>query len=74
MTDGPKDRRQERQAGPPEEKERSFKAGHRDEIYEFRDSTIRERHGYYPLWLTAVAIVLILWSVWYSYNYWGPPH
>ena len=48
--------------------------GHRDEIYEFRDSNIKERHGYYPLWLTLVGVVLVLWSVWYAYKYWGPPH
>lgn len=66
----PEDHQPPRQGQP---KKRSFWGRNQDEVYEFRDSNLRERHGYYPLWLAIVAVVLVLWSVWYAYTYWGPP-
>lgn len=44
-----------------------------DPAYRYQDSGIRERHGHVPLWLWAVAVVLVAWSVYYLIDYWSPP-
>lgn len=46
--------------------------GHRpeDELEEY-GGHIQARHGYVPLWLIAVYLVLFVWSVWYVINEWG---
>ena len=41
--------------------------------YYYKDVGIREHHGYIPLWLWAVALVLVIWSVYYMIVYWSPP-
>jgi hypothetical protein len=45
-----------------------------EEIYEYRDSHIRERHGRVPLWLWLVTAGLVIWSVYYLDVYWYAPH
>ncbi len=47
--------------------------GERNEVFLYKDSGIRERHGRIPPWLVAVAIALIVWSVYYVVTYWKPP-
>jgi hypothetical protein len=39
----------------------------------YKDSGIRERHGYVPLWLWGVVIALVIWAVYYTVKYWNPP-
>lgn len=39
--------------------------------YLYQAAGIEEREGYIPVWLTLVAVALILWSVYYTIRYWG---
>lgn len=39
----------------------------------YKDSGIREKHGYVPLWLWGVVIALVIWAVYYTVKYWSPP-
>lgn len=45
----------------------------RDEpgTYVHETSGIRERSGSIPTWLTAVAVGLILWGIYYMIRYWS---
>ena len=42
-----------------------------DEAYLYRHAGIREREGRIPLWLMLVCIGLIVWSVYYTIQYWS---
>jgi len=41
-----------------------------EEIYLYKDSGIRERHGAVPLWLHLVAYGLLIWGFYYTIKYW----
>jgi len=41
-----------------------------DETYVYKDSGIRERHGYIPIWLQLVAYALFIWGIYYTIKYW----
>lgn len=41
-----------------------------DETYVYKDSGIRERHGYIPIWLQLVAYALFVWAIYYTIRYW----
>jgi hypothetical protein len=43
------------------------------DIFLYKDSGIQENHGYIPIWLVLVAIALVVWAVYYTVAYWGPP-
>jgi hypothetical protein len=49
------------------------KAKEADTLYVYHDAGLVERHGYVPYWLKLVAVVLIIWSVYYLLAYWTPP-
>jgi len=51
---------------PPEKQEEA-------EVFIYKDSGIREKHGYVPVWLWAVVIALIAWGAYYTVKYWTPP-
>jgi len=38
---------------------------------EYAGGTIQSRHGYIPVWLLAVYVVLFLWALYYLVVYWG---
>ncbi len=40
-------------------------------IYRYEPSGIRERSGHIPIWLTLVALGLILWGIYYAMRYWN---
>ncbi|HXC61445.1 MAG TPA: cbb3-type cytochrome c oxidase N-terminal domain-containing protein [Nitrospiria bacterium] len=42
-----------------------------DEVYLYKDSGIRERHGVIPLWLQLVSYGLIIWGIYYTIRYWS---
>lgn len=58
----------------PEEHQSTAAAGDDQEIYEYQDSHIKERHGRVPTWLWLVAVGLIVWSGYYLAIYWNAPH
>ena len=41
------------------------------DIYVYKDSGIRERHGAVPIWLQLVAYGLIIWGIYYTIRYWS---
>ena len=43
-----------------------------DQEFIYKDSGIRERHGYVPAWLWVVVVALIIWAVYYTVKYWTP--
>jgi hypothetical protein len=43
----------------------------REDVYLYRDSGLQERHGTVPLWLKAVSIGLLVWSIYYTIRYWS---
>lgn len=45
----------------------------RAEEFIYKDAGIRERHGYIPAWLWLVAVVLVVWGVYYTLHFWQPP-
>jgi hypothetical protein len=38
---------------------------------EYAGGLIQSRHGYIPLWLLAVYVVLFIWALYYLVVYWG---
>jgi hypothetical protein len=40
--------------------------------YLYRHAGIMERDGHIPFWLILVVVGLIIWSVYYSFQYWSP--
>ena len=48
-------------------------SGQAKTVYYYKDAGIREHHGYIPLWLWAVALILVIWSIYYMIVYWSPP-
>ena len=46
-------------------------ADHDDEMEEYGGGAIEARHGYIPVWLLVVYLVLSLWGLYYGYDYWG---
>lgn len=43
------------------------------ELFIYKDSGIQEKHGYVPAWLWVVAVVMVVWAVYYTMKYWVPP-
>lgn len=43
------------------------------EIYEYRDSNLREQHGIVPLWLWGVVVALLGWGAYYVIAFWAMP-
>jgi len=41
------------------------------EMEEYAGGTIQSRHGYIPVWLLVVYVVLFVWGLYYAYLYWG---
>jgi len=41
------------------------------ELEEYAGGYIQARHGYLPVWLLLVYLVLFLWSLYYMVVYWG---
>lgn len=48
-------------------------SGDKPHVFIYKDAGIYEKHGYIPLWLLAVAVVLLIWGVYYLVVYWSPP-
>ena len=44
---------------------------HAHELEEYQGGEIQARHGYIPVWLLAVYAVLLVWSLYYGFVYWG---
>ena len=44
---------------------------HEDELEEYGGGAIEARHGYIPAWLLVVYAVLLLWGLYYGFQYWG---
>jgi hypothetical protein len=44
---------------------------HADELEEYAGGEIRVRHGIVNRWLLVVYLALLLWSVYYLFEYWG---
>ena len=40
-------------------------------MYVYEPAGIRERSGYIPMWLKAVAVGLIVWGIFYAIRYWS---
>ena len=38
---------------------------------EYGGGSIEARHGYIPIWLLVVYTVLLIWGLYYIYQYWG---
>jgi hypothetical protein len=43
----------------------------KEEEYLYKQSEIRERHGYIPWWLKLVVLVLLVWSIYYLVRFWS---
>lgn len=59
-----------------QDKDTSSKTGQgeeRESVYSYGESGIEERRGHVPLWLWGVAVVLVLWGVYYLIANWSPP-
>ncbi len=48
-------------------------SGHDQSVFLYKDSGIQERTGPLPLWLVAVAVILLIWGVYYLVAFWSPP-
>ncbi len=46
---------------------------HQNPVVYSKDSGIRERHGRIPPWLLAVAVILLVWGIYYLVTFWSPP-
>ena len=44
---------------------------HEHEVEEYGGGAIESRHGYIPAWLLVVYAVLLLWGLYYTFQYWG---
>jgi hypothetical protein len=42
-----------------------------EEMEEYAGGAIESRHGYIPVWLLAVYVVLFIWALYYLVVYWG---
>ena len=42
-----------------------------EEMEEYAGGTIQAIHGYIPVWLLVVYIVLFIWALYYLVVYWG---
>jgi hypothetical protein len=40
-------------------------------VEEYGGGAIESRHGYIPAWLLVVYAVLLLWGLYYTFQYWG---
>jgi hypothetical protein len=41
------------------------------DLEEYGGGSIEARHGYIPIWLLVVYAVLLIWGLYYLYEYWG---
>lgn len=48
------------------------KASEEHQPYLYQHAGIKERDGHIPFWLILVAAGLIIWSVYYTIQYWSP--
>ena len=44
---------------------------HDHEMEEYGGGAIEARHGYIPAWLLVVYAVLLLWGLYYTFEFWG---
>lgn len=44
---------------------------HHQEVEDFAGGTIQSRHGYLPIWLLVVYLILAVWGLYYAFYYWG---
>jgi hypothetical protein len=44
---------------------------HAHEMEDYQGGEIQARHGYIPVWLMVVYAVLLVWSLYYGFVYWG---
>lgn len=42
-----------------------------DDLEEYVGGYIQAHHGYIPIWLLVVYLVLFVWGMYYAYVYWG---
>ncbi len=42
----------------------------KQELFEYKNSGIRERKGKIPLWIWFVTVVLLIWGVYYLVAFW----
>jgi hypothetical protein len=42
-----------------------------EEMEEYAGGTIQSHHGYIPVWLLVVYVVLFIWALYYLVVYWG---
>ncbi len=61
------------QQSEPEKWSEAHQDPREGETFVYRDSGVHENRGYIPLWLKLVAIALLVWAVYYTIAYWGPP-
>jgi hypothetical protein len=44
-----------------------------DRVYTYQSAGIGERKGRVPAWLWVVAVLLVIWGLYYLIRYWNPP-
>jgi hypothetical protein len=42
-------------------------------VYTYQSAGIAERTGKVPAWLWLVAVLLVIWGIYYLIAYWNPP-
>ncbi|UPK38182.1 hypothetical protein IVB18_13480 [Bradyrhizobium sp. 186] len=62
-----------RNSGPdnPSRPEAEVRENPHPEMEEYAGGTIQSIHGYIPVWLLVVYIVLFIWALYYLVVYWG---
>jgi len=46
-------------------------SAHHEEVESYGGGHIQARHGRVDAWLLVVYLVLLVWSLYYGYRYWG---
>jgi hypothetical protein len=66
---------EEKQQNDPDAGQSTPVMGTRSEekrAYRYRHAGIEEHEGRIPLWLTLVVVGLLIWSVYYTIQFWSP--